>query len=236
MSGLVRRLPNWLQPAYIDEARFIVQSREFDKLVRGYCLAGSCLNAGCGEMLFFDWLNAHTELTRVVHVDLHTKAEAAVRANGRHHACPGSLTDLPFSDAEFDFCLCTEVLEHIEDDNRAVSELARCLKPGGLLLASTPTPPAPFDPNHVREGYQLGELGNLFLKHGIVIERHGYTFHILFRFLYHLWRFLLVTLGRGKISLMPRFMLRSIAFLDLWVSAGKPWDIYVLARKRHEPS
>jgi SAM-dependent methyltransferase len=34
--------------------------------------------------------------------------------------------------------LCLEVLEHIEDDARAVREIARILKPGGILIAAVP--------------------------------------------------------------------------------------------------
>ncbi len=37
---------------------------------------------------------------------------------------------LPFEDNYFDLVICSEVLEHIDDHERAVSELTRVLKPG----------------------------------------------------------------------------------------------------------
>jgi len=46
---------------------------------------------------------------------------------------------LPFSDASVDACLCIEVLEHLPDDAAAVREIARVLKPGGILVASVPS-------------------------------------------------------------------------------------------------
>lgn len=46
---------------------------------------------------------------------------------------------LPFADAAFDAVVCTETLEHVADDAAAMWEIARVLRPGGLLLASVPS-------------------------------------------------------------------------------------------------
>ena len=45
---------------------------------------------------------------------------------------------LPFADDEFDAVTVFEVLEHIHDQNKVLSDLFRVLKPGGLLLISVP--------------------------------------------------------------------------------------------------
>jgi len=61
----------------------------------------------------------------------------------------------------------TQVLEHIADDDAAVAEFARLLKPGGHALVTTPTPPELFpNPEHVREGYTEAGLIALFERHG----------------------------------------------------------------------
>lgn len=41
---------------------------------------------------------------------------------------------LPFTNGQFDFAYCISVLEHIPEPRRVISELARCIKRGGLLL------------------------------------------------------------------------------------------------------
>lgn len=48
------------------------------------------------------------------------------------------ICDLPFKDNEFDIILCNHVLEHIPDDTKAMQELYRILKPGGLGIFQIP--------------------------------------------------------------------------------------------------
>jgi len=48
------------------------------------------------------------------------------------------VTNLPFKNSSFDIIICSEVLEHIPDDAKALSELVRILKPGKILAVSVP--------------------------------------------------------------------------------------------------
>ena len=48
------------------------------------------------------------------------------------------ITDITFDDNFFDLIMCTHVLEHIPDDKKAMSELYRVLKPGGLAFLNVP--------------------------------------------------------------------------------------------------
>jgi SAM-dependent methyltransferase len=56
---------------------------------------------------------------------------------------------LALADASFDVVVCTEVLEHLREPQRAIDEMYRVLKPGGTLLLTTrflfPIHDAPHD-------------------------------------------------------------------------------------------
>ena len=53
-------------------------------------------------------------------------------------AINGDATALPFPDASFERVIASEVVEHITDDGRAFAELARVLRPGGMLAVTVP--------------------------------------------------------------------------------------------------
>jgi SAM-dependent methyltransferase len=50
----------------------------------------------------------------------------------------GSADSIPADAGSFDVVLCTQVLEHVPDPQRAMREFHRVLVPGGLLLATVP--------------------------------------------------------------------------------------------------
>ena len=53
-------------------------------------------------------------------------------------AVQGDALALPFGDGTFDRVICSEVLEHVDEDLAAMSELARVLRPGGTLAVTVP--------------------------------------------------------------------------------------------------
>ncbi|MEV6772571.1 class I SAM-dependent methyltransferase [Nocardia sp. NPDC051030] len=50
----------------------------------------------------------------------------------------GDALDLPYGDGEFDVVIASEILEHIPQDDQAIAELVRVLKPGGALAVTVP--------------------------------------------------------------------------------------------------
>jgi SAM-dependent methyltransferase len=73
--------------------------------------------------------------------------------------CPADLTNLPFPDLSCDFIFASHILEHIQDDARALSEIARVLKPNGIAVLPVPIVqektveyggPNPYETDHVR--------------------------------------------------------------------------------------
>jgi 2-polyprenyl-3-methyl-5-hydroxy-6-metoxy-1,4-benzoquinol methylase len=68
--------------------------------------------------------------------------EPALRAAQRRHprvghAC-GNVERLPFKNEAFDAIVMLEVIEHTDSDAAAMAEIRRVLKPGGVLVLSTP--------------------------------------------------------------------------------------------------
>jgi SAM-dependent methyltransferase len=80
----------------------------------------------------------------------------------------GSLLDIPLEDESMDMVMSTQVIEHIQDHEKAAAELCRILKPGGYALITVPHPPEPFpNDDHFREGYTDVDLTALFAPHGL---------------------------------------------------------------------
>jgi 2-polyprenyl-6-hydroxyphenyl methylase / 3-demethylubiquinone-9 3-methyltransferase len=98
------------------------------------------LDIGCGGGFLaeeFAALGCH-----VTGVDPAAASVAAARAHAAGRGLRidyrvGSGEELPVPDAAFDVACCCDVLEHVRDPDRVVSETARVLEPGGLYLFDT---------------------------------------------------------------------------------------------------
>lgn len=82
---------------------------------------------------------------------------------------------LPFAEKSFDVVCAFEVLEHIPDDEQALAEIARVLRPGGAFFLSVPVDPTRFTYfdticGHVRR-YEADALAAQLLSHGLRIEK-----------------------------------------------------------------
>lgn len=105
------------------------------------------LDCGCGYGFTLRML---AELTQAELVGLDGDPERvahtlrALRRYDTVSAITGDAQNLPFDEATFDRVVCSEVLEHLPDDARAVRELARVLKPGGDLVVTVPCASFPF--------------------------------------------------------------------------------------------
>jgi len=66
------------------------------------------------------------------------REEGGLPASAEADVKQGDALDLPFPDGEFDRIVAAEVLEHIPDDNRAIAELVRVLRPGGTIAVTVP--------------------------------------------------------------------------------------------------
>jgi ubiquinone/menaquinone biosynthesis C-methylase UbiE len=61
----------------------------------------------------------------------------------------GDLERLPYADGSFDAALLNEVLEHVPDERKALAEVWRVLRPGGILIILSPNRLFPFETHGV---------------------------------------------------------------------------------------
>jgi ubiquinone/menaquinone biosynthesis C-methylase UbiE len=100
--------------------------------IQPYVSGARVLEAGCGTGLI---LKEVAPLARAaVGVDLSQGMLAKARARGLA-VVHGSVTDLPFGDAEFDLAYSFKVLAHVERIERALAEMARVVRPRGHVVA-----------------------------------------------------------------------------------------------------
>ncbi len=98
------------------------------------------LDLGCAGGFMAEALDARG--ARVTGIDPAEKAIAAARAHAAQER-RGIAYDvgvgeaLPYAAASFDAVVCVDVLEHVQDLDRVLAEVARVLRPGGLFLFDT---------------------------------------------------------------------------------------------------
>jgi SAM-dependent methyltransferase len=85
-----------------------------------------------------------------------------------------SISELPFADSVFDLVCAFDIVEHVDDDDRALSELSRVCAPGGAFLLSVPLHPSrwtAFDEfvGH-RRRYEPARLLAQLGEHGFAVE------------------------------------------------------------------
>ncbi len=112
------------------------QGRRLELIRRHARLEGArILDVGCGLGLYVRQFRAFSDDVWGVDVDEEKVAEAS-RTLPNILQAPAEA--LPFPDGTFDVVLSHEVLEHVDDDRQAASELCRVLRPGGRAVVFVP--------------------------------------------------------------------------------------------------
>lgn len=107
-------------------------------------------------------------------LDISAPAVAKLRGRGGQ-AVVGKVTCLPFADSSFDLVCALDIIEHVDDDDGALSEVSRTARSGGAILMSVPLHPArwtSFDDfvGHKRR-YEPPQLLSKLARHHLTVER-----------------------------------------------------------------
>ncbi len=109
--------------------------------IRGVGVGGRLLEVGCGAGRYTRAFLHYRPDLQVAGCDISHVALAEARAAdpaGRVDYKLGDALDLPYEDDSFDIVVLFDVFEHVTDVNKAASEVARVLKPGGVFHCFVP--------------------------------------------------------------------------------------------------
>lgn len=220
-----------LEGSIMPEARFMTDL--YSLALARYRLAGKLakdkivLDAGCGAGYGADML-LKSGAKRVYAIDKAGEAVDYCRSHFKGKNLlfkEGDISKLDFPAKFFDLVVALEVIEHVEDYAQAIREFYRVLKPGGLLLISTPnkaiySPDSrkPFYPFHKHEFYlkdlkkmlrdfEIKEISGQFIRGGKTLNYIPWDPRRIIRFIYANLPFAL------KIFI-SRAYLRFYSFLD----------------------
>ncbi len=141
----------------------------------------SILDVGCGPGALMTELKQYGQ---VEGVDFSPDAVSFCKSRGIESVQVAPAESLPFPSENFDLVLALDVLEHLKDDDKAMKEIYRVLKPNGQIIIFVPA----FNflwsitdvlSQHYRR-YRLKNLVQLVEGNNFVIKKRSYFNFFLF--------------------------------------------------------
>lgn len=185
MSGPATAPPSTVAPFRTDAELLEANRRFYDRLwaearlveperFNTWPLVRSLAAAARARLEVAPGLRPRLPLGGTCFVDASAPAVAKLRARGAR-AQLGLLSALPFADGAFELVCALDIVEHVDEEDGALAELARVAAPGATLLVSVPLHPerwTAFDDfvGH-RRRYQPARLLAKLAQHGFRVEQ-----------------------------------------------------------------
>jgi ubiquinone/menaquinone biosynthesis C-methylase UbiE len=153
------------------------------QIVRRYGKNIKILEIGCSSGQLMKMLEK-AEYKNVIGIDMSEEAIRTCRTNGVRNVVRMDGSELGFKENSFDLLIASDVLEHISDDSKAVSDWRRVLKKGGDIIAFVPAFKSLWSGHdvvnrHCRR-YNKRELQALFRQNELSVKRTSYWNFVLF--------------------------------------------------------
>ena len=138
------------------------------------------LDIACGEGYGSNILAQEANLVTGVDIDQETITDALKKYQKKNLSfLQGAIENIPCAPHSFDVVISFETLEHTTEHTKMLEEIKRVLKPGGILIISTPEKkaftdiPGSHSPFHKKELYEkeFAELLNFFFRFRIVLNQ-----------------------------------------------------------------
>jgi len=144
------------EPSYVWRAG---QDRRLQMVLEaaGPRIQGKILENGCGVGMYVEHMTPLSGMVAGLEYDFERAREAHQNSQ---YILNAAGEKLPFPTASFDLILSHEVLEHVQDDRLAASEMARVLRPGGRMVIFVPNRGYPFETHGIfwRGEYHFGNI------------------------------------------------------------------------------
>lgn len=139
------------------------------------------LDIGCGPGNMLDFLRGWGN---VMGTDLYSSALSYCRSRGYHGLFTSKAEQLAVKNGTFDFVMALDVIEHIDNDVKALEELYRIINKGGRLCLTVPAFMLLWGDHDEMYGhkrrYTVNEISSKVKKAGFIVERATYFEAIFF--------------------------------------------------------
>jgi methionine biosynthesis protein MetW len=136
------------------------------------------LDVGCGTGNLLAYLAKRTAIAPAG-IDLFPNTLPYCRRRGIDAVGAADATALPFRADMFDFVIAQDVIEHVEDDVRALQEMYRVCAPGGMALVLAPAFTFLWSARDVRlhhyRRYTLNQIAQRLYEAGFEVIHRTYT-------------------------------------------------------------
>jgi SAM-dependent methyltransferase len=149
---------------------------------------------------------------------------------GKIDCVNASITELPFDNSTFDIVCAFDVIEHVEDDRKAVSEMHRVCKEGGIICVTVPVYMSLWSEhdeiNHHIRRYSKSTLLPLFVQSNMIYQSYFNTILFLLVYIFRKLMYRLSRLRKEKRKQLKsdfEFNNRALNFIFYYIFSIEAW-------------